>query len=286
MATTSLDTFLQTLAAERRAGHPTLGLRRASESFAWDVLALLFPQFSRKRQCEAGDIEAEFAGVRERLEEALAILAEGPSRAALRTPPDRTVAEFTEQLPALRELLLLDAEALDAGDPAARSVDEVILAYPGFLAVALYRVAHALHRLGVPLVPRLVAELGHRETGVDIHPAAQIGRSFAIDHGTGVVVGESAIIGDRVKLYQGVTLGALSVRKQLADTKRHPTLEDDVVVYANATILGGDTTVGAGSVIGGNVWVTKAVPPRSVVTHDQMISRVRQHEEYELEFHI
>ena len=282
----SPSSFLDTLAAERRQGHPTLGLRRASETFAWDALALLFPQFSTKRRCEAGDVAAEFAGVREQLRDALAIVAEGPLGFDVRERAPRVVEQFLDELPELRTAMMLDAEALYAGDPAARSVDEVILAYPGFLAVALYRVAHALHRGGVPLVPRLVAELGHRETGVDLHPAARIGRSLAIDHGTGVVVGESAVIGDRVKLYQGVTLGALSVRKALADTKRHPTLEDDVVVYANATILGGETVVGAGSVIGGNVWLTKSVPPRSVVTHDQMISRARQHEEYELEFHI
>ena len=282
----SRASFLDTLAAERREGHPTLGLRRTSETFAWDVLALLFPQFSPKRRCEAGDVAAEFAGMRGRLAEALAIVADGPLGDGMRDPAPVVVERFVEELPDLRDALMLDAEALYAGDPAARSVDEVILAYPGFLAVALYRVAHALHRLGVPLVPRLVSELGHRETGVDLHPAARIGKSLAIDHGTGVVVGESAVIGDHVKLYQGVTLGALSVRKALADTKRHPTLEDDVVVYANATILGGETTVGAGSVIGGNVWLTKSVPPRSIVTHDQMISRSRQTEEYELEFYI
>lgn len=282
----TLPSFLDTLAAERRQGHPTLGLRRVTETFAWDVLALLFPQFSPKRTCEAGDIASEYQTACTALRDALAILSDGPFVELLREPPAIVVDRFMAELPALRAMLVLDAEALYAGDPAARSVDEVILAYPGFLAVALYRVAHTLHRFGVPLVPRLVSELGHRETGVDIHPAARIGHSLAIDHGTGVVVGESAVIGDRVKLYQGVTLGALSVRKQLADTKRHPTLEDDVVVYANATILGGDTVVGAGSVIGGNVWLTKSVPPRSVVTHDQMISRERQHDEYELEFHI
>jgi serine O-acetyltransferase len=282
----TLPAFLESLAAERRQGHPTLGLRRTSETFAWDVLALLFPQFSSKRQCEAGDIEADFARARAALVDALTIVSDGPLGLTLEHVSPVIVDRFMEQLPGLRAMLLLDAEALFAGDPAARSVDEVILAYPGFLAVALYRIGHALHRLGVPLVPRLVSELGHRETGVDIHPGARIGRSLAIDHGTGVVIGETAVIGDRVKLYQGVTLGALSVRKQLADTKRHPTLEDDVVVYANATILGGDTVVGAGSVIGGNVWLTKSVPPRSVVTHDQMISRARRHEEYELEFHI
>jgi serine O-acetyltransferase len=282
----TLQGFLDTLAAERRQGHPTLGLRRVSETFAWDVLALLFPQFSPKRQCDAGDLAADFASTRAALDDALTIVSDGPLGLTLEHVSPVIADRFMDQLPALRESMLLDAQALFAGDPAARSVDEVVLAYPGFLATALYRVAHALHVLGVPLVPRLVSELGHRETGIDIHPAARIGRSLAIDHGTGAVIGESAVIGDRVKLYQGVTLGALSVRKALADTKRHPTLEDDVVVYANATILGGDTIVGAGSVIGGNVWLTKSVPPRSVVTHDQMVSRARQHDEYELEFHI
>lgn len=282
----SLQAFLDTLAAERREGHPTLGLRRASETFAWDVLALLFPQFSPKRRCDAGDVAAEFDAMRRQLREALDIVAEGPFGERLTRAPDAIVEQLVAQLPELRELLTLDAEAINAGDPAARSVDEVILAYPGFLAVALYRVAHALQRQGVPLVPRLISELGHRETGVDIHPGAIIGRSFAIDHGTGVVVGESAIIGDRVKLYQGVTLGALSVRKAFADTKRHPTLEDDVVVYANATILGGETVVGRRSIIGGNVWLTKSVPARSIVTHDQMVSRAAPSDEYEIEFHI
>src|SRR4051812_27068744 len=174
----ALQSFLDTLAAERREGHPTLGLRRASESFAWDVLALLFPQFSPKRRCEAGDVGAEFAGMRARLGDALAIVGEGPMGNGLRDEVPVVVERFLAELPALRDTLMLDAEALYAGDPAARSVDEVILAYPGFLAVALYRVAHALHRQGVPLVPRLVSELGHRETGVDLHPAARIGTSL------------------------------------------------------------------------------------------------------------
>jgi serine O-acetyltransferase len=130
-----------------------------------------------------------------------------------------------------------------------------------------------LHRHGVPLVPRLVTEYAHRETGIDIHPGATIGRAFAVDHGTGVVIGETAVLGDRVRLYQGVTLGALAVAKQLARVKRHPTLGDGVVVYANATILGGDTVVGAGSVIGGNVWLTRSVPPGSVVTHTSQVAR-------------
>jgi serine O-acetyltransferase len=279
------DSFLEQLAAARKAAQGTRGLRHLAEPVAWGVLALLFPHFSSRRECEAGDVAAEIAELRASVETLVEVA--GAAQGGAHARPGADVAgRFCERLPALREALTVDAEAIYAGDPAARSVDEVILAYPGFLAVALHRVAHALHALGVPLAARLVAELGHRETGIDIHPAARIGRAFAIDHGTGVVVGETAVIGDRVKLYQGVTLGALSVRKTLADTKRHPTLEDDVVVYANATILGGDTIVGKGSVIGGNVWLTHGVPAGSIVTHDQMLERRRLAQEDGIEFHI
>ena len=155
-----------------------------------------------------------------------------------------------------------------AGDPAAESRDEVVVAYPGFLAIAIYRIAHALHLLGVPLLPRLLAEVAHTRTG-HRHPPGRhaSAASFCIDHGTGIVIGETAVIGDDVKLYQGVTLGALSVRKSAAGTKRHPTIEDRVVIYANATVLGGDTVVGHDCVIGGNVWLTNSVPPNSLVYH-------------------
>ena len=169
--------------------------------------------------------------------------------------------------PAVHEAALLDAQATCDADPAATSLDEVILAYPGVYALACYRLAHELLHLGVTILPRLITELAHRETGIDIHPAARLGHRIAIDHGTGIVIGETSTIGNGVRLYQGVTLGALSVKKSLASTKRHPTIEDDVVIYANATILGGETVVGRGSVIGGNVWLTHSVPPRSVVTH-------------------
>ncbi len=158
-----------------------------------------------------------------------------------------------------------DAEAILAGDPAARSLMEVKLAYPGFLATAVYRVTRVLWRDGFFLVARVMSEWAHRQTGIDIHPGAEIGVPFVIDHGTGTVVGETAVIGSRVKMYQGVTLGSLSVDKTLAGTKRHPTIEDDVVIYSHATILGGDTVVGAGSTIGGNVWLTESVGPESLV---------------------
>ncbi len=179
--------------------------------------------------------------------------------------------QLFECLPELSDRVAEDVEAAYDGDPAATGAEEIILAYPGFHAIFTYRVAHELHRLGVPLIPRMMTELAHQETGVDIHPGASIGRSFFIDHGTGVVVGETTEIGDRVKLYQGVTLGALSFPKDargrlIRGTKRHPTVEDDVVVYAGATILGGTTVVGRGSVIGGSVWLTESVPPGTKVT--------------------
>lgn len=172
-------------------------------------------------------------------------------------------AAFYNELPAIRETLVEDAEAILAGDPAAKSTTEVIRTYPGFYTLSVYRIAHEICRLGVPLIPRVLTEHAHMKTGIDIHPGAKIGRRFCIDHGTGLVIGETCVIGDDVKIYQGVTLGALSVRKDLARVKRHPTIEDGVVIYAGATILGGDTVIGAGSVIGGNTWIVSSVPPGS-----------------------
>ena len=171
-----------------------------------------------------------------------------------------------EQLPAIRRLLATDVDAAVAGDPASRGPDEVIFCYPGLLAITVYRVAHLLYEMDVPVIPRIMTEFAHGETGIDIHPGARIGPSFFIDHGTGVVIGETTEIGARVRIYQGVTLGALSlspdaVERYRGAVKRHPTIEDDVIVYANATILGGKTVIGARSVIGGNVWLTESVPP-------------------------
>ena len=177
----------------------------------------------------------------------------------------RITAAFLDRLPAVRDALVLDVQAAYDGDPAAASLDEVILAYPGMLAVTVHRVAHELHVMGVPLMPRIMSEWAHSRTGADIHPGARIGSSFFIDHATGVVVGETSRIGARVKLYQGVTLGAISIPRDergrvIRDTRRHPTVEDGVTIYANATVLGGETVVGADSVIGGSVFVTESVP--------------------------
>jgi serine O-acetyltransferase len=173
---------------------------------------------------------------------------------------------FFEKLPEIAETLDLDAQAALAGDPAAYSREEVIVTYPGFYAICIHRLAHVLHELNVPLLPRLMSEYAHEKTGIDIHPGAKIGESFFIDHGTGVVIGETAHIGKNVKIYQGVTLGALSVKKKLQSLKRHPTIEDDVVIYANSTILGGETVIGKGSIIGGNTWIVESVEAGSVVT--------------------
>lgn len=188
--------------------------------------------------------------------------------------------EFLERLPDIRGMLSGDVQAAYDGDPAATGTDEILLSYPGTLAITVYRLAHELHVLGVPLMPRIMTEWAHSATGVDIHPGAQIGRNFFIDHATGVVIGETTVIGDNVKIYQGVTLGALSFPKDargrlIRGTKRHPTIENNVVLYANATVLGGQTVVGAGSEIGGSVFLTKSVPGNCVVKMKSPELRVR-----------
>ncbi|MBO4857656.1 MAG: serine acetyltransferase [Treponema sp.] len=179
---------------------------------------------------------------------------------------EKTAVALIEEIPEIRRKIQLDTNAAFSGDPAAKSNEEVVLSYPGLEAILVYRIAHFLYENGVPVIPRIMTEHVHGKTGIDIHPGATIGESFFIDHGTGVVIGETCIIGKNVKIYQGVTLGALSVKKNLMDKKRHPTIEDDVTIYANATILGGNTVIGKGCTIGGNTWVTKSVPAGTVVT--------------------
>jgi serine O-acetyltransferase len=178
-------------------------------------------------------------------------------------------AHFIQELPGLRKLLAKDIRAAHEGDPAAKSYDEIIFSYPGLFAITVYRIAHQLYSQNISLIPRIMTEYAHSMTGIDIHPGADIGESFFIDHGTGVVIGETTNIGNRVRIYQGVTLGALSLPKEtvekLRHEKRHPTIEEDVVLYAGVTILGGETVIGARSVIGGNVWITSSVPPDTKV---------------------
>lgn len=179
---------------------------------------------------------------------------------------EKVSVSLIEEIPEIRRKILLDTQALCKGDPAAKSNEEVILSYPGLEAILVYRIANFLFKNGVPIIPRIMTEHVHGKTGIDIHPGATIGESFFIDHGTGIVIGETCIIGNNVKIYQGVTLGALSVKKTLQNKKRHPTIEDDVTIYANATILGGETVIGRGSTIGGNTWITESVPENSIVT--------------------
>ena len=179
--------------------------------------------------------------------------------------------EFFSKIPALRELIALDVEAHYQGDPAAFNRDQIIISYPGIYAILIYRIANTLDKLGVRVIPRMMTEFAHRETGIDINPKATIGESFFIDHGTGVVIGETAVIGRNVKIYQGVTLGAMSLRKGklLKGSKRHPTIDNDVTIYSNASILGGNTIIGENSVIGSNVLITKSIPKNSVVTNKE-----------------
>ena len=179
---------------------------------------------------------------------------------------EQTSIALIEELPKIRAKIVLDTKAAFDGDPAAKSAEEVILSYPGLEAIVVHRIAHFLFKNGVPIIPRIMSEHIHGKTGIDIHPGATIGDSFFIDHGTGVVIGETCIIGNNVKIYQGVTLGALSVKKSLQNKKRHPTIEDNVTIYAGATILGGETVIGHDSTIGGNTWVTKSIPAESVIT--------------------
>lgn len=281
--------FVDRIAADRAAYSLPTRLPEVAERLIHAYLALLFPHYTHEDGCRAGEVDADVRTLADLLDEALALPAYDES-ARRRCRNDVLAA-----LPQIREALLLDAEQTAAGDPAAEGVDEVILAYPGFFATAVYRLAHRLHLAEVPVLPRLLGEIAHRATGIDIHPGARIGARFAIDHGTGVVVGATCVIGDRVRLYQGVTLGALVVEKSLQGSKRHPTVEDDVVVYSGATILGGDTVIGAGSRIGGNVWLTRSVPAGSFVATSAGVDRRRrpghdpaagEQSDAELEFHL
>lgn len=227
-----------------------------------ELLGLLFEQHADRRHSD----EAAFMSAVRRLEARLAAMVAG-SASVPRERATAIAAALFAGLPAIRSLLIEDATATVDGDPAARDVDMVIRAYPGFVATAGYRVAHVLQREGATLLARMLSNSAQRLTGVDIHPAAVIGRRFCIDHGNGVVIGETTVIGDDVKVYQGVTLGGLSVKKSDAARKRHPTIGDRVVIYSGATILGGDTVVGHDSVIGGNVWLTSSVPPASRLSY-------------------
>ncbi len=254
-------------------------LHEATRDWMRSVLSLLFPHAAPPGASRDADgIAVEYQTVASTLQQLLRPLLADPGAA------DRVADSLMEALPDIRRRLYADAETIHRMDPAAQNVDEVFLAYPGFLATICHRVAQPLWRQQVPIMPRLLTEWAHERTGVDLHPGAMIGERFAIDHGTGIVVGETARIGNDVRLYQGVTLGALRVAKTLANVQRHPTIEDDVTIYANATILGGQTVIGRGSVIGGNVWLTHSVPAGSIVTH--AVPTERQREDFPPDFEI
>lgn len=256
---------------------PNLPSRESIEGILSDLDAILFPGF---RESELPDQESLQLTTAERVYRTARKLSNEIEKSlsfscrtskfscdgiGCRTMAELIVEDFFIKLPEIRRTLSLDVAAAYRGDPAAKSIEEVIVAYPGLQAIAVHRVAHYFWIREVPLIPRMMSEILHGRTGIDIHPGATIGESFFIDHGTGVVIGETTVIGKNVKIYQGVTLGALSVKKEEADTKRHPTIEDEVTIYSGATILGGKTVIGRGSVIGGNVWITESVPPDTLV---------------------
>ena len=236
-----------------------------------DLICLLFPEKSDINHSSEKEVELKFGDLKSELKNLL-----DATSGCIENSNSDKATDFFSNLPELYRILNTDIEALLAGDPAARTRFEIIRAYPGFYAISFYRIAHALIDLKIPLLPRIITEYAHSKTGIDIHPAAEIGEYFFIDHGTGIVIGETTIIGDHVKLYQGVTLGALSVDKSMASVKRHPTVEDHVIIYSGATILGGETIIGHNSIIGGNVWLTKSVPSCSTVYHRPDIEVVEQ----------
>ena len=254
--------FTEELLRIRQSRSVELPVRLEVSQFADSILQLLFPHFSDAIYYSAAEIEGELRLLKRNLRSLLM-----PLRPKMPESVETTADTFFDRIPEIHNNLWRDAEAIYQGDPAAESIDEVISAYPGFFAIAVFRIAHEFYRMKVPIFPRILTETAHQRTGIDIHPGAKIGSPFFIDHGTGIVIGETTIIGDHVKLYQGVTLGALSVEKSLSTSKRHPSIEDKVVIYSNATILGGSTVIGHDSIIGGNVWLTDSVPPYSVVYH-------------------
>jgi serine O-acetyltransferase len=262
-----LRSFAQILVRKGASCASNLPVKKEAQQFVDELLCLLFPHFSEKECFSLKEVQANLLLAQTKLEN---LLKEWNLKMV---PTPKTISQrFFAELPNIHAMLWKDAEAINRGDPAAESLEEVVLAYPGFLAISMYRIAHEFYRMKVPIFPRLISEYGHQLTGIDIHPGAQIGSPFFIDHGTGIVIGETTRIGRNVKIYQGVTLGALSVQKKLARMKRHPTIEDSVVIYAQAVILGGETVVGHDSVIGGNVFLTHSVSPYSTVYSESKVT--------------
>lgn len=246
--------LIQAINEQKNEVKVSITLKQESQRFS---LLLFNALFDRETEAEKALLELE----------ALFLKIRNIACPDIKSKPCKTWEDFTQNIPALFCRLKKDAIAIFTNDPAAESIEEVYLAYPGFFAISIYRMAREFYQLGLPLIPRLMTEYAHQLTGIDIHPGAKIGNSFFIDHGTGVVIGETAEIHDNVKIYQGVTLGALKVNKQLKNIKRHPTIEKNVIIYANACILGGNTVIGENSIIGGNTWLTASIPKNSRVLH-------------------
>lgn len=253
-----MDQKISELASKFSSKHILLPINKKELETALEtIIHILFPV------CEEEHIET----IEKKLLSAYEILERNISGLLKKENSKEIVDVFFDALPGIQERLYNDAKSFLKNDPAAESIEEVILAYPGFFALEVHRISHELHKLNVPIIPRLFSEYAHSTVGVDIHPGAVIGDNFFLDHGTGIVIGETCVIGNNVKIYQGVTLGALHVSKKLSKTKRHPTVEDNVVIYAGATILGGETLIGHDSTIGGNVWITHSVAPHSLVQY-------------------
>ncbi|WP_194776512.1 serine O-acetyltransferase [Pararhodonellum marinum] len=254
-----MDAFVNKIYRSHQAC-PQCPSPKVIQNFFDELLALLFPEFASKVLEHPNEVEAKLDQLQLQLEQILVKNKHLHEKDGLKITSD-----FFQGLERVFDWVHEDIDAMYEGDPAAKSKTEIIRSYPGFYAIAAYRIANLLHYLGISLIPRMITEYAHSRTGIDIHPNAQIGRKFCIDHGTGIVIGETTQIGQNVKIYQGVTLGALSVAKEDADKKRHPTIEDEVVIYAGATILGGETKIGRGSIIGGNVWLTRSIPAGSKI---------------------
>jgi serine O-acetyltransferase len=232
-----------------------------AQRFIDDLIHFLFP-VKDNRKPGIKEMRMKYTQLEIQLEELLR-----PLNGELKSTPEELSEAFFNSLHEAFIDLIDEAECYLKFDPAAYSIEEVILCYPGFYAITVYRLSHLLYSLGIPLLPRIISEHAHSRTGIDIHPGATIGKRLFIDHGTGIVIGETTMIGENVKIYQGVTLGALHVEKGMTNTKRHPTIEDNVIIYAGSTILGGKTVIGHDTVIGGNVWLTSSVEPHTVVYH-------------------
>ncbi len=272
-------------------GHSPLPSYREIVDILADLREILYPGYGRRQNLHLGNVAYHVGdlidGLNNRLNQQIARAFRYDCHAQngeldVEAKARSIVIRFLDTLPELRHTLAEDVEAAFDGDPAAKSPDEIVFCYPGLSAVTVYRMAHELYRLEVPLIPRMMTEYAHGKTGIDIHPGATIGRRFFIDHGTGVVIGETTKIGEGVKLYQGVTLGALSFLRDektgqiVRDAKRHPTIGDGVVIYANATILGGETVIGHHSVIGSSAWITRSIAPYTIVTIENPRLRFRE----------